>query len=98
MPLHTMIRNQSMGNLEWSNYDVANIPVETISLIERGRWPSMNEKEEGWAIVRKFREKTSWMRVETNCGVGKEHKLINPHHIVMYGLQTPQTCECSCFC
>ena len=97
MPLHTMIRNQSMGNLEWNNY-VANISVEPISLIERGRrLPSVNKEEEGWARVRKFREKTSWMRVETNCGVGKERKSINPHHIVMYGPQTPQTCECSLF-
>ena len=89
MPLHTMIRNQSMGNLEWNNY-VANISVEPISLIERGRWlPSVNEKEEGWAIVRKFREKTSWTRVETNCGVGKEHKSTSYRDV------RAQTCECS---
>ena len=80
-----------MGNLEWSD-DVANISVEPISLTDRGRrLPSMNEEEEGWAIVRKFWEKTSWMRVETNCGVGKEHKS-TPYRDVR-----AQTCECSLF-
>ena len=37
--------------------------------------PSVNEadgEEDGWAMVRKFWEKTQWMRVETNCGVGKD--------------------------
>ena len=55
---------------------MADILVEPISLVERGRrLPSVNEvdgEEEGWAIVRKFREKTSWMRVEINCRVGKD--------------------------
>ena len=44
-----------------------------ISLIERRRrLPSVNEadgEEDGWAMVRKFREKT---RVDSNCGVGKD--------------------------
>ena len=56
--------------------DITDILVEPISLVERGRrLPSMNEvdgEEEGCAIVRKVREKTSWMRVEINCRVGKD--------------------------
>ena len=63
MSLHTTTQNRSLANLEWSN-DAVNISVEPISLIERGRrLPFVNEEKEGWAVVRKFREKTSWMRV-----------------------------------
>ena len=63
MSLHTTTQNQSLANLEWSN-DAVNISVEPISLIERGRrLPFVNEGKEGWAVVRKFRERTLWMRV-----------------------------------
>ena len=68
MSMHTTTRNRSSANLEWSNNDGTNISVEPISLIERRRrLPSVNEadgEEDGWAMVRKFREKTSWMREE----------------------------------
>ena len=66
--------NRSLGECDWSK-DVANILVEPNSLVERRRLPSVNEvheEEEEWATVRKFQKKTSWMRVETNCGVGKD--------------------------
>ena len=41
----TKTLNRSLSNLEWSN-DVANISVEPISLIERGRrLPSMSKAD-----------------------------------------------------
>ena len=93
--------NLESGNLEWSN-DVANISVEPITLIERGK--RLNEadgEEEGWAIVRKFRWKMSWMRVtvELDRNIRLQHVDGNKsHHIVMYYRpQTPQTCEYSLF-
>ena len=59
MSLHTTARNLSLANMEWSN-DVADILVEPIWLIERGRrLPFVNKEKEWWARVRKFREKRS---------------------------------------
>ena len=50
--------------------------MELIPLVKKGRrLTSVNDvdrEEEECAIVRKFREKTSWMRVATNCEVGKD--------------------------
>ena len=63
-PSPTTVTNRPLG--EWSK-DVANISVEPISLVERGRrLPSVNEvdgEEEGSEIVWRFPERTSWLRV-----------------------------------
>ena len=63
-PSPTTVTNRPLG--EWSK-DVANISVEPISLVERGRrLPSVNEvegEEEGSVIVWRFPERTSWLRV-----------------------------------
>ena len=63
-PSPTTVTNRPLG--EWSK-DVANISVEPISLVERGRrLPSANEvdeEEEGSEIVWRFPERTSWLRV-----------------------------------
>ena len=63
-PSPTTVTNRPLG--EWSR-DVANISVEPISLVERGRRdPSVNEvdgEEEGSEMVWTFPERTSWLRV-----------------------------------
>ena len=63
-PSPTTVTNRPLG--EWSK-DVANISVEPISLVERGRrLPSVNDvdgEEEGSEMVWRFPERTSWLRV-----------------------------------
>ena len=59
----------------------------------KGDGNEVDRENEEWAIVRRYPE-TSWMRVETNCRVGRDicsnmWTVTNPHHIVMYRAQTP---------
>ena len=63
-PSPTTVMNRPLG--EWSK-GVANISVEPISLLERGRQlPSVNQvdwEEKGSVIVWRFPERTSWLLV-----------------------------------